>query len=273
VIVTGERAAWERREAGDAAFVAFTGLEAYPWVAHGMSAVAAGAEPQSEVLRRAIGLDPGRVVNVRQVHGTEVIALVGGAGRESGGVVQSLPDTRLVDDAPRLPADSAVSCAGEADAVATDRPGIALEIRVADCVPLFVIDPARRVVALAHAGWRGTLAGMGARLIEALAARFGSRPSDLRVWIGPCIGPECYEVGPEVAAPFRREFGEAAVPSERRVDLRAANRAALVRAGALPAQIETIELCTSCRPDLFHSHRASGGRPGRNVALLGIRAG
>ena len=274
MIVTGERAAWERRETGDAAFVAFTGLEAHPWAAHGMSAVAAGgSEPQSEVLRRAIGLDPGRVVNVRQVHGTEVIALGPGARWESGGVVHQASIGERLDDAPLLPTGSAPLCAGEADAVATDQPGIALEIRVADCVPLFVIDPARRVVALAHAGWRGTLAGMGARLIEALAARFGSRPSDLRVWIGPCIGPECYEVGPEVAAPFRREFGEAAVPSERRVDLRAANRAALVRAGALPAQIETIDLCTSCRPDLFHSHRASGGRPGRNIALLGIRAG
>jgi YfiH family protein len=179
----------------------------------------------------------------------------------------------LVEDAPRLSPGAAPWCAGTADAVATDEPGIALEIRVADCVPLFAIDPVRRIVALAHAGWRGTLAGVGARLVETLAARFGSRPSDLRTWIGPCIGPECYEVGADVAASFRQEFGDAVFPSERHLNLRAANRAALVRAGAAPANVETIDLCTSCRPDLFHSHRASGGRPGRNIALLGIRAG
>jgi YfiH family protein len=153
----------------------------------------------------------------------------------------------------------------------TDRPGVVLGIRVADCVPLLALDASRRAIGLAHAGWRGTLAGVAASLVRAMADAFGSRPADLACWIGPSIGPECFEVGDDVRARFEVAFGASVAARDRRVDLWRANAAALARAGVDPARIETVSLCTVCRSDLLHSHRASRGLPGRNLVFLAIR--
>jgi YfiH family protein len=235
------------RRARGVPYLAFAGIEAYPWVCHGVSVlIDEDRERDGEPLREAVRGLGYRLASVRQVHGTSVLA------------------PSVVDGSPE--------CAGEADALVTDRSGIALEIRVADCVPLFVVDPVRRAVGLGHAGWRGTVAGVGERLAAAFAERFGSRPADLAVWIGPSIGPECFEVGPDVAATFRDRFGEGVLSAPRHVDLRAALVASLARAGVDPARVAATDLCTVCRPDLFHSHRRSGGRAGRNLAFIAIRA-
>jgi YfiH family protein len=204
------------------------------------------AERSGESLRRALGVEGLRAARVDQVHGTDVIVVP----RTRDGGAPALPPTL-----------------GAGDALASDQRGVALEIRVADCVPIFAVDPRRRLIGLAHAGWRGTLAGVAGRLVAALRA-LGASPRDLIVWIGPSIGPECYEVGPEVFGPFRERFGPPAVVLPNRVDLWSACRADLLRAGVAPEAIHTAALCTRCRGDLLHSHRGSGGRPGRNVALL-----
>ena len=88
------------------------------------------------------------------------------------------------------------------DGLLTDEPGVTLVTYYADCVPLYFLDPVHRAIGLAHAGWRGTVAGMGIKMVEAMAHKFGSRPEELLAAIGPSIGPCCYEVDQPVADAF-----------------------------------------------------------------------
>ncbi|MFN0151036.1 MAG: polyphenol oxidase family protein [bacterium] len=247
------RASWSLAHAGEVPYITFDGLDEFSWIVHGLSVVWGGdPERSGQPLRRALCDGSARFVSLRQVHGADVIAIAHG-------------------DASPARAPGEEWCAGDADGLATDVPGLALEIRVADCVPLFAVDPVRRAIGLAHAGWRGTIAGVGAQLVAALGARFGTRPDELHIWIGPSIGPECFEVGPEVAAAFRDAFGAEILPDARHVDLHAAHRLAFARAGLREAHLHTVDLCTVCRRDLLHSHRGSGGTAGRNLAILAIR--
>lgn len=195
---------------------------------------------------RAGGFPPERVVTGEQVHGARV------------GVV------RRAGDAP-----------GACDALVTAAAGPVLAVLAADCVPIYIVSRRPPAVALAHAGWRGTLAGVGPAAAAALAEAAGVSPRELAAVIGPSIGPCCYPVGEEVAAAFVRAFGPEAVrPGEvaPRVDLWAANRAALLAAGLPAGQVHVAGLCTSCRRDVFFSHRAEGGRTGRMAAVAWIAA-
>jgi YfiH family protein len=161
----------------------------------------------------------------------------------------------------------------QADGIITQRPGLALAMRFADCVPLLFHDPIRQVVGIAHAGWPGTLAGIGPATIRAMQQVFGSNPADIAAGIGPSIGPCCYEVGPDVVEGVRRAFDGAAETllkpgkGERlHFDLWAANALALRQAGV--ERIEVANLCTACHADLFFSHRAEHGRTGRFGAVI-----
>src|SRR6185369_4792699 len=94
----------------------------------------------------------------------------------------------------------------EADALITDDPGVALGVFVADCIPALIVDPRTGAVAAAHAGWRGTIAGVLPAAVRALVHELGARPDDLRVVLGPAIGSCCFEVGAEVVAAFAGEL-------------------------------------------------------------------
>jgi YfiH family protein len=161
----------------------------------------------------------------------------------------------------------------KADALVTDRVGLPLGMRFADCVPLLFFDPAKRVLGLAHAGWRGTAAGVGPATVETMGSVFGCRPADIIAGIGPSIGPAHYEVGEEVAATIQAAFGDTAgllvTPNGNgarpHLDLWEANRRALQRAGV--EQIEVAAMCTASNVEEFYSHRAEGGRTGRFGAL------
>lgn len=152
------------------------------------------------------------------------------------------------------------------DGLLTATPGIVLFFRFADCVPVLLFDPVRRVVGLAHAGWRGAANGVVAAAVAAFSRHAGSRPGDLWAGIGPAIGPCCYCVGSDVAVSVAH-----ACPPESQVvrqegkglylDLPGAVQAQLLAAGV--GQVETSGLCTSCRSDEWFSHRASRGRTGR----------
>ncbi len=164
----------------------------------------------------------------------------------------------------------------KADVILTDRPEVTLVMRFADCVPILLYDPRRRALALAHAGWRGTVLGAAAAAVEALDTAFGTRPGDVVAAVGPAIGPDHYEIGPEVVAEVRAAFGEAAERLLPRygdrfhLDLWEANRLQLLRAGVLPENIEVAALCTACHLDDWYSHRAEHGRTGRFGALLAL---
>ncbi len=161
----------------------------------------------------------------------------------------------------------------EADAALADEPGLFLGIATADCLPVLLVDPARGAVAAAHAGWRGTAAGVAARTVETLLAS-GSRPHDLAVAIGPGIGSCCYEVGEEVRDAF--VGGEAYFrPGPRgrpHLDVRAANVSQLRDAGVSADRIHHVDECTSCRPDLYYSYRRDGKGTGRMMSFIGYRS-
>lgn len=162
----------------------------------------------------------------------------------------------------------------EADAAVAEEPGIMLGIETADCQPVLLVDPVARRVAAAHAGWRGTVAGVTRAAALALVAR-GSRPSDIVAALGPSIGPCCYEVGPELQDAFGPDGAVFFRPGPRgkpHLDVRAANVRQLEAAGIPPHQIHHIADCTMCRADLYHSYRREGRGAGRMISYVGFRA-
>jgi purine-nucleoside/S-methyl-5'-thioadenosine phosphorylase / adenosine deaminase len=160
----------------------------------------------------------------------------------------------------------------EADASTATGPALLLGIETADCLPVLVVDPVRRAVAAAHAGWRGTAAGVAGKVIEALVAA-GSRPADLVAALGPSIGPCCYEVGDELRSAFGPAGATFFRPGPRgrpHLDVRAANVRHLVAAGLHEDRIHHIPDCTACRPDLYHSYRRDGAGGGRMISFIGF---
>jgi len=203
----------------------------------------------------ALKVDPDHVCCARQVHGIRVLC------------VDGLPA-----------ADPAAPCrvCGECDALITDRPGITLLIRVADCVPIVLYDPVRRVVAVVHAGWKGTLADIAGATVVRMGTRYGCRARDILAGIGPSIGPCCFVVNEDVASQFQKPlFGDNCVltdPDGIKVNLPGANRAALLRSGLLPGNVEMAGYCTACSLDIFFSHRGEKGDTGRFGLFAGLRA-
>jgi len=160
----------------------------------------------------------------------------------------------------------------EADAGVADLAGWLLGIETADCLPLLLVDPARRAVAAAHAGWRGTAAGVAVRAVAALTAG-GSRPQDLLAALGPAIGPCCYEVGEELRAAFGEDAGQVFVAGRNgrpHLDLRAANVLQLRRAGVRDPAILHVDECTRCQAELYHSYRRDGKGAGRMISYVGF---
>ena len=177
---------------------------------------------------------------VRQVHGVEV---------------------RRADDVPE-----GFTSPGEADGLLAGRVGALLIVTVADCVPVYILDPKRSAIALLHAGWRGASAGILRRGVAALRADYGCQPQDLHVHLGPAICGRCYEVGREVLASFGNATGEAG-----RLDLRDELFRQALTLDVPGVQISRSTWCTSCEPDRFYSHRGSQGAAGRMAAFLGWR--
>jgi purine-nucleoside/S-methyl-5'-thioadenosine phosphorylase / adenosine deaminase len=201
-------------------------------------AILTGDEPDAvrenrSRLAGALGRDPDGVVMGRQVHGVEL---------------------RRHDEAqrPRVYAD-AVRSPDEVDAQVTADPELTPLVMVADCLPVALSGPGG--VAMAHCGWRGLAGGIVSGAAEAVQADAAA--------IGPGIGPCCYEVGEEVLAEFEDLDG---VAEGRMLDLPAVARTLLERAGV--GEIESADLCTSCNPELFYSHRRDGERTGRQAGLV-----
>lgn len=159
------------------------------------------------------------------------------------------------------------------DALITDQKGIPLMTYYADCVPLFFLDPQRKVVGLAHAGWPGTALKIGKATVAQMMETYGCNPAEIKVAIGPSIGPCCFEVGEEVIEKFNKNFTEldsfviAKGEGKYLLDLWKANILALEEIGVLRRNIEVSELCTCCRSDLFFSYRRDQ-ETGRMAAMI-----
>lgn len=229
---------------------------AFPWLVQGTTGRGSGGEPFDLGLSGAqpVGktLDRWRALlaatgmataaHSRQVHGTELFV------HEERGA----PGVMVMDGF---------------DGHLTARPGLLLSAGVADCVPVFLVDPTRQVVAALHSGWRGTAAGITAHGIRRMIDAWSSSPADLWLHCGPSICGRCYEVGPEVHAALHPDR---AAPAERApVDVAAAIVGSAVELGLDPVRITVSTHCTRCGPPDFFSHR--GGDVGRQEGVIGIR--
>jgi hypothetical protein len=210
----------------------------------------AAVEANHELIFRALGIRREDVVSPHQVHGTTVRTV---SERDRG---QVCPET---------------------DALVTATPGVTLMLRFADCVPILFYEPVQCVVGLAHAGWRGTVAGIAEATVRTMVDALGCCASDIRAGIGPSIGPCCYEIGDDVAAVVSRAFPDSTGLLERNssgrwyFDLWAANRRQLLAAGVRIVELALI--CTACHTQEWFSHRAERGKTGRLGALIGLREG
>jgi YfiH family protein len=164
----------------------------------------------------------------------------------------------------------------EGDGMVTAAAGLALGIFTADCVPLLMVDPARRIVSALHAGWRGTLAGIAAEAVHAMVA-LGARPASIRAALGPSIGFCCFEVDAALAETFAREIPGAAgharpgVRGKAYLDLRAILRLQLEREGLNPTAIGNVGPCTRCANDRYFSRRGAGGvTSGLQMSFIGF---
>jgi YfiH family protein len=162
----------------------------------------------------------------------------------------------------------------EFDGLVTDQVGPVLTTFAADCVPLLFADPVARVCGSAHAGWRGTVAGVAPRVVARMG-ELGARPADVRVALGPSIGPCCFEVGPEVVEAFRAAFGDVPGmvvrgPHKDHVDLRVALTAGLTAVGVAPAHIDAAPPCTRCEAERFYSYRRDGQAGGILMGFIGL---
>ncbi len=177
---------------------------------------------------------------------------------------------------------NAVWCVGEPlpdpaefDGLVSDRPGVTLGAFAADCIPMVFADPSARICGAAHAGWRGTVSKVGANVVYRMVER-GSRAADIRVVLGPCIGPCCFEVGPEVVDAFRQALGDldgmvVAGPRRDHIDLRVSMRAVLIEAGIAPEHIDDAPPCTKCESARFFSYRRDGREGGMHMGYIGLR--
>ncbi len=161
----------------------------------------------------------------------------------------------------------------EGDAAYTGLTRMALEVRTADCVPILIAECRARVVAMAHAGWRGTSGGVVRKVVDAIVSEFGVSAADLAVAMGPHIGVCCMEVGEEVFDGFEDPdiFERRPEWAKPHLNLAVANRRQLLSAGVQSHMIQTSLLCTRCRPDMFHSYRRDGAEAGRMHAVIGLQ--
>lgn len=231
-----------------------------------------------------------QLVTLRQRH-TDIVRVLAAGGADGLG-------------GRRRERDGALKLTG--DALITGRPGLLLAVQVADCLPILLADPAQRVVAAVHAGWRGTLGGIVAKTVGRMRQEFGCDPKRMLAAFGPGIHRCCYEVGPEVVEGYEGKFAyweklvRRAAPSPSQVhwqqplmdpapgaprprpavtspyrekfylDIVEANRRQLIAAGLKPKNIWISPHCTACRTDLFFSHRAEHGKTGRMMGLVGL---
>lgn len=164
------------------------------------------------------------------------------------------------------------------DGLITNEPGVTLVTYYADCVPLFFIDTKNRAIGLAHAGWRGTAAKIGAKTIAAMNREFGSEPKNIVAAVGPSIGPCCFEVDTPVRDAFAAikslrplEFIRDDGNGKFHIDLWEANRRVIMETGVLEKNITVAGICTKCNSDWLFSHRASGAKRGGLAAFMTVR--
>lgn len=165
----------------------------------------------------------------------------------------------------------------EIDGLVTDEREVVLSTVYADCTPLFFVDSEKKVVGVAHAGWRGTVGKIGSKMVETMISRYGSDKEDIIVGIGPTIGSCCYMVREDVALQFKKAFPDCTKILEQveegkyRLNLWEANKASVMESGVPESNIELDNHCTSCNEELFYSYRRDKGKTGRMAAMIKLK--
>lgn len=203
------------------------------------------------LVARALGIEDDRFFTVNQVHGDRVL------------VIES-------------EAELFAKKGSMADAIVTHLNNVALTILCADCQVVYLYDPVRQVIGIAHAGWRGTVARVAARCLQEMSRIYGSRPQDCQAALSPAAGPCCYEVGDNVYQAVRDAFPglwqglitEKEDDSKWYYNMSQANFIVLQDAGVRKENIFISGMCTLCCQDIFFSHRGSQGVTGRMAAVL-----
>jgi YfiH family protein len=164
----------------------------------------------------------------------------------------------------------------KADIILTDKPGVTLMMRFADCTPIILHDPIRKVIGLVHAGWMGTVNQAASKAIEAMIRGYGCDPGHILAGIGPSIGPDHYEVREDVESSARKTFGGDSPVFHKKAnkrihfDLWTANKILLEQSGV--NKIEIAHICTVCHLDDWFSHRGEKGITGRFGAMISLEA-
>ena len=202
------------------------------------------------LLSEAIGISPECIFAPFQVHGCEIRSL-------SPSFLALSPEERK-------------ACLQGVDALVTDIPGLCIGVTTADCVPVLVYAPDKKVVAAIHAGWRGTVQQIVAGTIRVMIEKYGANPSLMLAGIAPSIGPEAFEVGEEVVDAFRESgvdlsafLSRNAATGKAHINLWEANRLQLLESGLEAVHIEVSGICTYTQHDEFFSARRLGIQSGR----------
>lgn len=264
-------------------YISFPALERFEWLCHGCSTRLGGVstgihstmnlgfqngdrpEAVYENYNRicsAIGVEPESIVHAKQTH-KDIVRVVTSKDKGKG-----FSRERDYDDI---------------DALITNEPGLTLTILTADCVPVFLIDPIKHAIGLAHSGWRGTVQRIAVKTVLCMQETFGSNPSDIIAVTGPCICCDCYEVGEEVAEKFWDEFGDKtfqtishtensqSISNKHHIDLSEAITQSLLEVGLKESSITQSRLCTSCNSQLLFSHRVTQGKRGTLASFLALK--
>jgi purine-nucleoside/S-methyl-5'-thioadenosine phosphorylase / adenosine deaminase len=198
-------------------------------------------------MKQAVGIHDGRIVTMKQVHGDKIVELGATIPKE----------------------------VGEADGMFTTERGAYLGVLTADCVPILFVVPKRKVAGAVHAGWRGTLAGIGAKMVRRFQEKYDVAGADIEAALGPSIGACCYEIQDDVARPLAARWGALANSSMARrdgkgfVNLRELNQKILAEAGIPHSRIHEIGPCTSCAGEDFFSYRRERAETGRQISFVG----
>ncbi|HIZ12665.1 MAG TPA: peptidoglycan editing factor PgeF [Candidatus Mediterraneibacter stercorigallinarum] len=167
----------------------------------------------------------------------------------------------------------------DVDGLVTNVPGICLVTSYADCVPLYFVDPVKKVIGLSHSGWRGTVGKIGKKTILLMQEKYGSDPADILAAAGPSVCMDCYEVSEDVIERVKEAFEEAFWPQlfyrkpngKYQLNLWKANELIFREAGILPEHIAVTNVCTHCNSRILYSHRAAGDKRGNLCAFLALK--
>lgn len=211
-----------------------------------------------ETVCRVLGAKIENIVTAQQVHGVNIAVVDSShAGAGAFNYDSAIPGT---------------------DGLITDVPELVLATFYADCVPIFILDPVKKVIASVHAGWKGTVAGIGECAVKKMTEIFGTDPAHCLAGIGPSIGPCCYEVDEPVIRCLQERYVwwpdvlEYTGGGRARLNLWEANRKVMVGAGIMTDNVELASTCTCCNPEMLFSYRGSGGVTGRMGAFVMLRS-